>query len=69
MAVSYTTQKWCCVCTYIWHVMGQILHHSQEALHVIKHPGVSPFMDALHFISIRMYSLVIYYVTEAFQSL
>ena len=49
--------------------MGQILHQSQEALHVIKCPGTSPFTDALHFISICVYSSVIYYMTEAFQSL
>ena len=49
--------------------MGQIQHQSQEALYVIEHPGASPFMDALHFISIRVYSSVIYYMTEAFKSL
>ena len=54
---------------YIWHVMGQILHQSQEMLHVVKRPGTSPFTDALHFITIRVYSSVIYYMTEAFQSL
>ena len=84
MAVSYTTQKWHCICAYIWHVMGQILHQSQEALYVIERPGaspftdalyvverpgVSPFTDALHFISICVYSSVIYYMTKAFQSL
>ena len=53
----------------IWHVMGQILYQSQEALYVVKHPGMPPFMDALHFVSIRMYFSVIYYMTEAFQSL
>ena len=47
--------------------MGQILHQSQEVLYVVEHPGASPFTDALHFISIRMYSLAIYYMTEAFQ--
>ena len=31
--------------------MGQILHQSQETLHIIKRPGTSPFTDALHFIS------------------
>ena len=31
--------------------MGQILHRSQETLHIIKRPGTSPFTDALHFIS------------------
>ena len=35
----------------------------------IECPGTSPFTDALHFVSIHMYSLVIYYMTEAFQSL
>ena len=69
MAVSYTTQWWACVCAYIWHVMGQVLHQSQEVLFVVKCPGMSPFMDVLHFVSICMYSLVIYYMTEAFQSL
>ena len=49
--------------------MGQVLHQSQEALYVIKHPGMPPVTDALHFVSIRMYSSVIYYMTEAFQSL
>ena len=49
--------------------MGQILYQSQEVLYVIKRPGASPFMDALHFISIHVYSSVIYYMTEAFQSL
>ena len=49
--------------------MGQILHQSQEAFYVVKRPGTPPFTDVLHFVSIRMYSLVIYYMTEAFQSL
>ena len=49
--------------------MGQVLHQSQEALYIVKHPGTSPFMGALHFVSIGVYSLVIYYMTEAFQSL
>ena len=48
--------------------MGQILHQSQEMLHIVKCPGMSLFMDALHFVSIRVYSLVIYYMTEAFLS-
>ena len=49
--------------------MGQVLHQSQEALYVVKRPGMSPFTDALHFVSIHMYSSVIYYMTEAFHAL
>ena len=49
--------------------MGQVLHQSQETLDIIECPGMSPFTDALHFVGIRVYSLVIYYMTEAVQSL
>ena len=49
--------------------MGQVLHQSQESLYVVKRPGMSPFMDVLHFVSIHVYSSVIYYMAEAFQSL
>ena len=49
--------------------MGQILHQSQEVLYVIKRPGMPPFTDALQFVSIHVYSLAIYYMTEAFQPL
>ena len=49
--------------------MGQVLHHSQETLYIVKRPGTSPFTDALHFVSIHMYSSVIYHMTKAFQSL
>ena len=49
--------------------MGQVLYQSQESLYIIKHPGMSPFTDVLHFVSICVYSSVIYYMTDAFQSL
>jgi hypothetical protein len=49
--------------------MGQILDYSQEALDIVECPETSPFTDALHFISVCMYSSVIYYMAKAFQSL
>ena len=36
---------------------------------VVKHPEMPPFMDVLHFVSIRMYPSVINDMTKAFQSL
>ena len=49
--------------------MGQVLHQSQETLYIVKRPGMPPFTDVLHFVGIYVYSLVIYYMTKAFQSL
>ena len=51
------------------YVVCQILNVAKEALNIIKCSWPPPFMDALHFVCIHMYALVIYDMTKALHSL
>jgi hypothetical protein len=48
--------------------MCQILYKAEESLDVVVRPGSPPLSYPLHFISVSVYSSVVYDVTEALHS-
>jgi len=53
-ANAHTLKEWCCVCSYIWHEVFQILHESQEVLDFVVITRLSPVSYSLHFIDAGM---------------
>ena len=65
VSVPLYSGYWAGIRGYVWHEVCQILHKSEESLHVVLVPRRTPFSDTRHFVGIGMYSLVIDYMAEA----